>query len=332
VSSSRPTPHESRFRPRWNPLLKHALNPGAARKLIEILKGYDKNQYIISTHSPEIIAAADPDTIHLVRWEDGESKVECLDRKSIKDQRRILSEVGVRLSDVFGADRVVWVEGETEQECFPLIARKHLPDAALGTAFIAMVGVDAFTQKRRDAAEQAISIYERLSQGPALTPPTLAFSFDREARTEPKMADLSRRLKGKAFFLPRRGYENFLIHPAAIAAVLTEEFGRLDISPVPIEVTVREAIDANAAACGASGLWGGDINASEWRNQVDAAKLIALVFDSLSEGKLAYRKTFHSVELTKWLLANDAQALAGLIDHLRGIFGEPPHCPADKVQ
>jgi len=63
-------------------------------------------------------------------------------------------------------------------------------------------------------------IYERLSHATALMPPALAFSFDREGRTDTQMADLVRQSKGKVFFLPRRMLENYVLEPEAIAAVL----------------------------------------------------------------------------------------------------------------
>jgi predicted ATPase len=48
------------------------LHPGAAKKLIQILKLYPQHQYIISTHSPELINVAQPAALHLVRFESKE--------------------------------------------------------------------------------------------------------------------------------------------------------------------------------------------------------------------------------------------------------------------
>jgi predicted ATPase len=41
------------------------LHPGASRKLMQILRSFDQNQYIISTHSPEVINVTEPSTVHL---------------------------------------------------------------------------------------------------------------------------------------------------------------------------------------------------------------------------------------------------------------------------
>ena len=48
------------------------LHPGAAKKLIQILKEFPQHQYFITTHSAQIIAAANPSTIVKLRYEDGE--------------------------------------------------------------------------------------------------------------------------------------------------------------------------------------------------------------------------------------------------------------------
>ncbi len=64
------------------------LHSGAARKLIEILKRYSLHQFIISTHSPTVIAAANPATITLIRQEDTESVCELLDTAQVGEQRK----------------------------------------------------------------------------------------------------------------------------------------------------------------------------------------------------------------------------------------------------
>jgi energy-coupling factor transporter ATP-binding protein EcfA2 len=97
------------------------LHPGAAKRLIEVLKIYGQHQYILTTHSAEIIAAAEPETIHQTRWEETESKVEGIDRKQLSSLEGMLADLGVTMSDVFGANAILWVEGMTEQLCFPKI-------------------------------------------------------------------------------------------------------------------------------------------------------------------------------------------------------------------
>ncbi|MBK7873769.1 MAG: ATP-binding protein [Saprospiraceae bacterium] len=52
------------------------LHPSASRKLMEIIKQYDHHQYIISTHSPELITSAEADNILLLTLnEEGQTQI-----------------------------------------------------------------------------------------------------------------------------------------------------------------------------------------------------------------------------------------------------------------
>jgi AAA15 family ATPase/GTPase len=111
------------------------LHPRAAKELIGILKEDRSNQYIISTHYPEVVVAADPERYLMLRFSNEKTMVELAARSDLRSARQTLEELGSQLSDVFGADSVVWVEGPTEIQCFPLVLaasnRKILPNVAL---------------------------------------------------------------------------------------------------------------------------------------------------------------------------------------------------------
>ena len=112
------------------------LHPGAVRRLIGIMKQHPRHQYILTTHAPSVITASDPDTLLLTRLEGVETKVDELDVSETQDLRRTLAEVGARLSDVFGADNILWVEGRTEEECFPMILERVAEEPLLGTQIL----------------------------------------------------------------------------------------------------------------------------------------------------------------------------------------------------
>ena len=108
------------------------LHPGAARKLVEILKLYPQHQYNFATHSPEIIRISEPGALISVTWENNESKLVPIDAQNIDDLQAVLLDVGAKLSDVFGADAILWVEGLTEEECFPRILRQVSQEVLFG--------------------------------------------------------------------------------------------------------------------------------------------------------------------------------------------------------
>lgn len=284
------------------------LHPGAAKKLITILKQFD-HQYIISTHSADLVRVADPEYVHLVEWAKTESKFQTLNHKSIRDQRTLLADVGVSLSDVFGADYILWVEGPTEERCFPLLL-EHLDLASPTLSIASVVATDDLTGNR-PRVTLAWEVYQKLSDGSALLPPALAFALDREDRSAQDMDDLVRASRGKVKFLPRRTYENYLIDPEAITAVVTELMGS------PPSQSAAEWIEQHKKDRKYLPRPLGEVD--RWEVVVDAPKLLHDLFNAMSDAKVEYRKTTHSIMLTEWLLKIKPQHLSELITFVEAL-------------
>jgi len=293
------------------------LHPGASRKLIEVLKGFSQHQFIIATHAPEVIRAADPEAVFRVEWEGGESRINRIDPADIDSQRAILLDVGASLGDIFGADRVVWVEGATEEACFPIIIRKLLQRQLLGTAIVAVRDTGAF-ERRRASAREIWGVYERLSHAKALMPPALAFSFDREGRSVEEMTRLTLESKGRVQFLPRRMYENYLLHPDAIAAILNSlpTFSGAAISVDRVEEWIRDNhqqyLKPDRGSLPPA--------TQDWFREVHGADLLKELFSALSNAKEEFRKVSHTVWLTEWLVTNRPDALKELSDYLKSLL------------
>src|SRR3989441_1436125 len=164
------------------------LHPGAARKLMELLKSYPDHQFVVATHSAAIIAAANPKTITLARFEDGESTLEQLDAKAENGIQATLGELGIRLSDSFGADNILWVEGRTEEKCFPLIVEKMMRRSLMGTEIL---GIRQTGDLEGRDAKRVFEIYRSLTKGASLLPPAIAFILDEECRDEEAKRELS---------------------------------------------------------------------------------------------------------------------------------------------
>ena len=296
------------------------LHPAAARKLVEILKiDFPMHQYIVATHSPEIIRTADPTTLFLIGLEGRESRLQCLDSRNVKDQGKCLLEVGARLSDVFGSDQIIWVEGDTEEACYRLIIQHLMKKPLLGKAIVAVRNVGDLEGKR-PSVKMIWEIYSQLSKNNALIPPAIIFVFDREQRTESERADLASRTSGKVKFLSRRMYENFLLIPEAIQAVL---------SALPsfqgIAVTVEEVKDWLETNGGKRAFLDepterADITNKTWLENVNGAKLFRDLFAGLSGNREEYRKTVHSVQLTEWLIRNKPDSLGEMKELLEAIL------------
>ncbi len=285
------------------------LHPAAARKLIEILKGFPQHQYIIATHSSEILRAASPAAMVLIRWQRPQSIIELVDAGKLSGIRKCLIEVGAKLSDVFGADRILWVEGDTEEECFGLLLAGHR--TSVGTNIVGVKHTGDFSSKRIPV-ETIVGIYQKLSKGDAYLPPAVGFVFDRESRTEAQMEEIKTRSQSSVRFLPRRMYENYLLVPTALTALMNS---LLDFSQTPI---TAEQVNAWLISKGGNAKYLSPPKQSiavtdpEWLMTVDGAALLYDLFEDLSQTRYVYIKTVHSVLLTEWLLKNDARTLEEL--------------------
>lgn len=286
------------------------LHPGAIRKLIDVLRRQTRHQYILATHSPAVITASNPSSITLVRLIDGESHLESVDARETKAATACLSEIGARLSDVFGADNFLWVEGATEETCFPMIlAKAGVP--LMGTAIVGVRQVGDF--EGRDA-KRILEIYNRLSQSKSLIPPAVAFIFDEECRTTDQKNGLSKLGKGRVFFLPRRMFENYLLNPSAIASVINE-FDHDRARPAEAQ-EVRLLIDQLRADERFFRPASVDCDA-DWVCHVHAGRLLDAVFKQISEARVEFEKPEHSVELATWILEhtpNEFDEIVALLD------------------
>ncbi|GCL43297.1 SMC domain protein [Dolichospermum planctonicum] len=194
------------------------LHPGAARKLIETIKQFPQHQYFIATHSPEIITAANPSNIIKLQYENCQTTALRIDTKDIESQNEILDELGIRLSDVFGADNILWVEGPTEEKCFPLILEELAKIPLRGLKILSVNSTDALLDGKH--SDLVAEVYKKLTTGASLFPPAIGFIFDRENKTEAKIKELEKR---NFTFLNLPMYENYLLNAEAISAIINQK-------------------------------------------------------------------------------------------------------------
>jgi hypothetical protein len=292
------------------------LHPGAVRKMIDILHRYPKHQFIIATHSPTVITAAHANTIALVTQNTGESVIRTLDARNSEDQTLYLSEVGASLADVFGADQILWVEGKTEEKCFPTILERLSDRRLKGTAIVGVLSPGDLQGRHK---ETIYRIYGRLSASGALIPPAVGFVFDSERLTQKEEDDFERMSEGKVRFLNRRMYENYLLNPRAIAALINE----LDVAR-QMPLVESEVVDwLSGASEGPQYFLSKSFEAEsgdDWIKDVDGAAMLDGVFSALSEKRVTYLKVIHGFALTEWLIENDPKSLNELVDFLVSIL------------
>jgi hypothetical protein len=243
-----------------------------------------------------------------LRWAGGSSKVEASDGRKIGSNAALFSELGVSISDVFGADFVLWVDGQTEEICFPILAQHAFGSVPPDVAILSVRSVDE-VMKTKSAAGLALDIYERVVTAGGLMPRNVRFSFDREGRTDEEVQRIIEKTKGAIVFLPRRCYENFLLIPSAITELIKREVGG-DVT----EEQVRAFVDASADAAVQLALPSPRWHNEEWLKRVNAPVILESICQHF--GKFEYRKTRHSPMLTRWLLEHLPEALEELVAYV----------------
>jgi hypothetical protein len=290
------------------------LHPGAVRKLIEVLKRYPDHQYILATHSPTVITASEPATITIARSTEDGTKLQAINPRDSKDLQLYLLEIGARLSDVFGADNVLWVEGETEEECFPRILKRIANRSLMGTAVLGIRQTGDFSGRDR---KKVLNLYRRLSEAKTLLPPAIGFIFDHECLSDMEKEDLVRMGQDLVHFLPRRMYENYLLNPAAIAAVAnsTDGFRDTPVSADEVRRSLEEKRQDLRYFCK-----GTRQVPADWITNIDGARVLGDIFKEISENRVVYEKTTHSIALTDWLIQNDPDTLREIANMLAALL------------
>ncbi len=295
------------------------LHPSASRKLVEIFKRYNQHQYIISTHSPELITAADADQILLLTLnEQGQTQVREIDKKDANGMRDILENIGSKLSDVFGYESILWVEGETEESCFPLIIEKLLKKSLTQQAILKVKETGSF---EKNQIQTTLNLYNRLVNGNALIPPATAFIFDKENRSLKDLEDMRREGKGKLHFLKRRLYENYLLNSGAITSILNKYSMEYEWDRVFTENEINIFLHDKKEK---KKYWDNrkpnSTNLLNWITEIQAAFLLGDLFNHFSETQLKYKKTTQSKELTEWLIENAPHELDELKELLSQFY------------
>ncbi|WP_139032223.1 AAA family ATPase [Mesorhizobium amorphae] len=280
------------------------LHPAAAKTLLRILQtNYPQHQYIISTHSPEVLSASSPSTVHFVRKSGFESSISPVDLGRLEDLRQVTGQLGISMTDVFAVDRIIWIEGPTEELCFPYIYTNSVGPMPRSTMFVPVIATGDFSQTGT-RLELVLEIYNRLSSAAAPLVKSVTFGFDSEDLSERNKEDLLRRSGGHVHLLPRRHFECYLIESAAIATLVVAHVPGLQFDELHKRIEERLVALGGEKEFKAADIFKGNLSDPQWLAKVDAAKLIKRVCSEVSEQRFEFAKKVHSLELLKTRMAS----------------------------
>jgi hypothetical protein len=278
------------------------LHPRALRELLAILELEGKrHQYILTAHSADVLTSVNAVSINFVELDRGATTVSRVSRKDLHSIRSKLAELGISVTDLQGKDRVLWVEGQSEELIFPEILKFSCPEIAAGTAVLRVERTGTF-DKRGVKPSEIASIYERLSQSSGLVPPMVCILLDAEKRKAEERTRVERESGGKLRFLERPMLENYLLEVNAIHATL-ESLG-----------CICTVLDVEKRL--------GEFDFTDL-DMLDGANVLSHVFTSVSGATQEFRKTRDVPALVNWIVENRPEHLASLRDYLRKIMDLP---------
>ena len=153
------------------------LHPRALRELLAILAEVgSKHQFFVTTHSSDVLRTIKASTVTLLEHDGCQTTVKQTSGSELHKFQAGLVDLGIRLTDLHGCDKVLWVEGETEEAIFPLLLKHYFPELAQGIAVLPLHATGDFEAKKYGPKKVA-AIYKKLSQCSFLVAPA-KFTFN----------------------------------------------------------------------------------------------------------------------------------------------------------
>ena len=284
------------------------LHPRALRELLAILAEVGRqHQFFITTHSSDVLRTVAASTVTLLEHDGQQTTIKQTTGKKLHELKAGLVHLGISLTNLHGCDRILWVEGETEEAVFPILLRTYFPELAQGIAVLPLYATGDF-ESRKYEPKKVAAIYKQLSEGSFLAPPMVGIALDRERRKESEISQVQKDCAGIVHFLPKTMLEDYLLDIDGVTAVLMEDVDRA--------ITVEQVSAAMAEANGSAECLLNSANPKS--KEPHAAKVLNFVFQKV--GKLEYRKTDHGPKIVEWLLANKPDELSPLKSWFEGLL------------
>jgi len=293
------------------------LHPVAERSLVQFLRKHSGHKYFISTHSAILINSIEPDRV-IYASPPGRPYNPAPD---VEDVSRMLFDLGYKNSDLLFYDRLVLVEGASDQEILPilLLADGEFPQSELNrTGFPVLDGVG----KGSTSIQTSIHRYEKLlaAVGRGNQPRIYLLDGDRRGDEKGVLKGTHSPVTGNVVeveFLPRLEIENYLLVPGAISQAVREELvlaGKpRDVEALEIELAMMPLLQSDDGKLFPQGK-AADRSAEE---QVKGSMVLERVYDGFG---LQYNKRRSGTLIARNIASRNQPALSELTMAVKRIF------------
>lgn len=270
------------------------LHPRALRELLAILaEAGSQHQFFVTTHSSDVLRSVPASTVTLLENDGIQTRIQQTMQRDLNSFKAGLLDLGIRLTDLHGCDRVLWVEGETEEAVFPKLLAHFFPELAQGIATLRLHATGDF-ESRKIRPGKVAEIYRRLSSATFLAPPMVAITLDREGKQQSQIDAMLRECEGMVYLLPRPMVEDYFLVPDAILSTVLLEFG-VNSSITDVEQALSLALHASENRL---------LPQHPTDKTPHAAKVLQMLVSQLGGPGANYDKAKHGPLLTQWILEN----------------------------
>ncbi|MFE3982237.1 ATP-dependent endonuclease [Priestia sp. YIM B13546] len=182
------------------------LHPSAEKAIYDLISETESHQYFLTTHSPILINYPFNKKVFLVKKEAGISKF-----AEFNELQEILEDIGIKNSDLAFSDKVLFVEGKTEELVVPMIL-SHFGMRQIGYNYrvLDMNGTSNRFNKK-GAMEDYRKSLDLILNGISNSPIPYKILIDKDERQEVTINLIKEKYGDKVLILERREFENYFL-------------------------------------------------------------------------------------------------------------------------
>ncbi|MED1904295.1 hypothetical protein P4V05_29965 [Bacillus thuringiensis] len=159
------------------------------------------------------------------------------------DIHDVLQDLGVSNSDFSFSDRVIFVEGLTEENILPLIFENNgFRQIGFNYIIISLNGSDREFTKRRAMANNSSKL-ETIFKAIPNSPVPYTIMLDKDEKTPKKIKELKETYKDKVVILPRREIENYFLIAPAVYNLIKKHNPEQNLKIEDIQKPIQNCLD-----------------------------------------------------------------------------------------
>lgn len=272
------------------------LHPSAEKAIYDLVSESNEHQFIFTTHSPILINyPSDKYLIHVSKLNGTSSFTQ------LEHIQELLQDIGVSNSDYALSDKVIFVEGQTEERVIPMILSHFgLKQIGYNYRILNMKGTGNYFTKNSSMREYKGKL-DLILSGISESPIPYKIIIDADNKTTEKLHTLKESYGDSIIILERREYENYFLDSyQELSEIINQNSSTVATDPDRIKGEVEHLLLATD-----------DIKlfprgSTDVLKDVVGSEVLERLFEKYS---LHYNKVDHGVELTKNVLNNTPEKL-----------------------